>query len=69
MRIFLDKRFAVKARLTGILVTIVGLLKKYQEDYEKLSIILRLLQSVASNSMLKSSPPPPAFSFLSPTHP
>lgn len=45
-----DKRFAVKARLTGILVIIVGLLKKYQEDQEKLSVILKLLRSVATNS-------------------
>lgn len=44
-----DKRFAVKARLSGILPIVVGLIKKYQEDQAKLLISLKLLQSLASN--------------------
>ena len=46
----LDKKFAVKARLSGILLIVVGLLKKYPEDQEKLNIILKLLQALASSS-------------------
>lgn len=45
---FLDKRLGVKARLSGILVVIVGLLKKCQDDQEKTLIILTLLQSFAT---------------------
>lgn len=45
-----DKKFAVKARLSGILLVVVGLLKKYQDDQEKLVTMLKLLQAFASSS-------------------
>lgn len=40
----------MKARLSGILLISVGLLKKCQDDQEKMVIILKLLQSLASSS-------------------
>lgn len=52
---FVDKRFAVKGRLSGILIVVVGLLKKYQEDNDKLIIMLKLLQALASSSKNRSS--------------
>ena len=45
-----DRRFAVKARLSGILTIVVGLLKKFQEEQDKLLAILKLLQSLSTSS-------------------
>lgn len=45
-----DKRFAVKARLSGILLIVVGLLKKVQDEQEKLVAILKLLQTLSTSS-------------------
>lgn len=39
----------MKARLSGILLIVVGLLKKYQEDQEKLVIMLKLLRAFTSS--------------------
>ncbi len=47
---FVDRRFAVKARLSGILLIVVGLLKKFQEEQDKLVAILKLLQTLSTSS-------------------
>ena len=40
----------MKARLSGILAIVVGLLKKFQEEQEKLVAVLKLLQTLSTSS-------------------
>lgn len=49
-----DKRFSVKARLSGIVTIVVAIMKKYQDNHDILVIVLRLLQALASNSEIKA---------------
>lgn len=46
----IDKKFAVKARLSGVLTIVVGFLKKYQDGEEKLFTILKLLCNLSMSS-------------------